>query len=72
MSKQLKAVKCPTEQLALTNCAIVNRAEFDPKIRHVEINGPSQKFIFSIRPDNAVQLGEIGFNTTQVKNRFFF
>jgi hypothetical protein len=33
MSKQLKAVKCPTEQLALSNCAIVNTREFDPQVR---------------------------------------
>lgn len=29
MAKQLKAVKCPNEELSLTNCVIVNPKEFD-------------------------------------------
>lgn len=66
MSKQLKAVKCPTEELSLTNCAIVNSREFD-SVRHVEITGTSEKYIFSIRGDNLVAPGEIGFGAVQRK-----
>jgi len=29
MAKQLKAIKCPSDELADTNCAIVNPKEFD-------------------------------------------
>jgi hypothetical protein len=32
MAKQLKAIKCPTDELAATNCAIVNPREFE-KVR---------------------------------------
>ena len=32
MAKQLKAVKCPSDELSLTNCAIVNPREFE-KVR---------------------------------------
>ena len=29
MAKQLKAVKCPSDELSLTNCAIVHPNEYD-------------------------------------------
>lgn len=32
MAKQLKAIKCPSDELSLTNCAIVNPREFE-KVR---------------------------------------
>lgn len=28
-TKQLKAIKCPSDELSLTNCAVVNPAEFE-------------------------------------------
>jgi vesicle-fusing ATPase len=28
---QLVAAKCPTDELSLTNCAVVNEKDFDPK-----------------------------------------
>jgi vesicle-fusing ATPase len=64
-AKQLKAVKCPSDELSLTNCAIVNPREFE-NVRHVEITGPSQNFIFSLRPDNLMGPGEVGFSAVQV------
>ena len=67
MAKQLKAIKCPSDALALSNCAIVNPREFDPSVRHVIIPGATQSFIFTIRGDGSVPLGEIGFNTSQRK-----
>jgi vesicle-fusing ATPase len=66
MAKLLKAVKCPSDELSLTNCAIVNPSEFD-KVRHIEISGPSQKYIFSIKTDRLVSVGEIGFGAVQRK-----
>jgi vesicle-fusing ATPase len=65
MAKLLKAVRCPSDELSLTNCAIVNTREFE-KVRHIEISGQSQKYIFTIRPDNLVPVGEIGFGAVQV------
>ena len=65
MSRQLKAVKCPSDELSLTNCAIVNPREFE-NVRHIEITGPSQNYIFSVRVDNLIAPGEIGFSAVQV------
>ena len=67
MAKLLKAVKCPSDELSLTNCAIVNPNDFD-KVRHVEISGPSQKYVFTIRADKLVSAGEIGFGAVQVRS----
>lgn len=39
--------------------------------RHVEVTGQSHTYIFSIRPDNLVSSGEIGFSAVQVWNYFF-
>lgn len=90
MAKQLKAIKCPSDELAATNCAIVNTKEFDQvkyvyfnldfflnfkylnKIfRHIEIIGQSNNFVFTVRKDNQVPLGEIGFGAVQVNKTEF-
>lgn len=67
MAKQLRAVKCPADHLAVTNSAIVNPREFDPTVRHVEITGATEKFLFNIRPDSLMPVGDIGFSTVQRK-----
>lgn len=66
MSKQLKAIKCPSDELSLTNCAILNPREFD-SIRHVEVIGQSSSYIFTARTDNSCPLGQIGFSAPQRK-----
>jgi len=65
-TKQLKAIKCPSDELSLTNCAIVNPREFE-KIRHVEITGQTNQYVFSLRADNMCPLGQIGFSAVQRK-----
>ncbi|RNA29924.1 vesicle-fusing ATPase 1-like [Brachionus plicatilis] len=65
-NKQLRSVRCPSEELTLTNCAIVHPKEFE-SVRHVEIIEASGKFIFSIRSDNNVPPGDIGFSAVQRK-----
>lgn len=66
MAKQLKAIKCPTDELAATNCAIVNPREFE-KVRHIEVCGQSNSFVFTLKGDNSVALGEIAFSVFQRK-----
>ena len=66
MAKQLKAIKCPSDELSLTNCAIVNPREFEP-IRHVEIIGQSNSYVFTVRTDSSCPLGQIGFSAPQRK-----
>ncbi|PAV57610.1 hypothetical protein WR25_03456 [Diploscapter pachys] len=67
--KVMRARKCPTDALALTNCAVVSRNDFDEKgVRHVRVNtGPAHHFIFSIRNHPEVKPGEIAFAMPQRK-----
>lgn len=66
MAKQLKAVKCPTDELSLTNCAIVHPNEYE-NVKHVEVSGQSHSNIFTLRPDKLVSMGEIAFSAVQRK-----
>lgn len=63
---QLKAVKCPSDELALTNCAIVNQNELK-NCEHLEITGPSQNYVFTLRRHTLVSPGQIGFSAPQRK-----
>lgn len=65
-NKSLRSVRCPNEELTLTNCVIVHPKEFE-SVRHVEIIEASGKLIFSLRADNNVPLGDIGFSAVQRK-----
>lgn len=65
-TKQLKAIKCPSDALSLTNCAVINPREFD-NVRHLEIIGQSSSYIFTVRTDSLCPLGQIGFSAPQRK-----
>lgn len=65
-TKQLKAIKCPSDELSLTNCAVVNPAEFEG-FKHVEILGQSNSFVFTIRESKLCPPGQIGFSAPQRK-----
>ena len=69
MARQMKAGKCPTDELSKTNCVVVNAADFPAeRIKHVEVKtGPAQRFIFSIRNSGHVPAGEITFSMIQRK-----
>nr|CAD7449999.1 unnamed protein product [Timema bartmani] len=64
----MKVSRCPTDELTLTNCAAVNRADFPDEVKHVEVTtGPSQHFVFSIKFHNDVPRGTMGFSLLQRK-----
>lgn len=63
-----KASKCPTDELSLTNCAIVNENDFPPDVKHVDVNtGGGQHFIFSVRSHPEIPRRHIGFSLPQRK-----
>lgn len=65
----MKATKCPTEELSLTNCVIVSDQDFnEEKVQHLEIStSPHQKFVFSLKTYPRMAPGTIGFNLMQRK-----
>lgn len=57
-----KVIKCPSDDLSLTNCAIMNDSEF-PGAKHIKvITGGGQEFIFSIKSDPGVPKYHVGFS----------
>jgi len=66
MEKLLKPIKCPSDELAATNCAIVNPREFD-SVKHIQISSQSSQHVFTIKADKSVPIGEIGFGAVQRK-----
>ncbi|EEB10550.1 N-ethylmaleimide sensitive fusion protein, putative [Pediculus humanus corporis] len=61
----MKAIRCPTDELALTNCAICSPDDFPATVEHIKIFNGSEFFVFSIKFDNSVPSGSIGFSVPQ-------
>ncbi|CAG9784913.1 unnamed protein product [Diatraea saccharalis] len=65
---RMKAAKCPSDELAITNCALINPDDFPSDVKHIEVStGPSQHFVFSIRFYSGVDRGTVGFSAPQRK-----
>ncbi|XP_055389616.1 vesicle-fusing ATPase 1 [Condylostylus longicornis] len=65
---RMKAGKCPTDELSLTNRAIVNSQDFPEDIKYAEVcTGPGQRFVFSLHRTMDIQRGYIGFSLVQRK-----
>lgn len=64
----MKAVKCPTDDLSLTNCVIVHPQDFSDQVHHVEVyTSPHTKFLFSVAFYSGMAPGTVGFNLMQRK-----
>ncbi|XP_066145979.1 vesicle-fusing ATPase 1-like [Euwallacea fornicatus] len=62
-------VKCPTDELSLTNCAITSNKdkEFE-RVKHVRIDtGGGQTYVFTIKPQVNIPQGHVGFSLPQRK-----
>lgn len=65
---QMRAERCPSDELAITNCAFANSDDFSRDVKHIEVStGPSQHFIFTVRFNPGVERGTIGFSAPQRK-----
>ncbi|KMZ09568.1 vesicle-fusing ATPase 1 [Drosophila simulans] len=68
MAYILKATKCPTDELSLTNRAIVNVSDFPEEIKYADISpAPGQHFIFALERTVEVPSGYVGFSLVQRK-----
>ncbi|EDX17809.1 GD17110, partial [Drosophila simulans] len=60
--------KCPTDELSLTNLAIVNVSDFPEEIKYADISpAPGQHFIFALERTVEVPSGYVGFSLVQRK-----
>lgn len=65
---RMKASRCPTDELSLSNCAVVNKEDFPDDVKHIEVStGPSQHYVFTIRFHPDVPRGTVGFSLPQRK-----
>ncbi|KAF7987816.1 hypothetical protein HCN44_003679 [Aphidius gifuensis] len=65
---RMKAVKCPTDELSLTNCAVLNPNDFPENVKHIEVTtGPNQHFVFTVKTTQEVRSGTAGFSLPQRK-----
>lgn len=68
LTQRMKATKCPTDELSLTNKAIVNGHDFPSEIQYIEVStGPGQHFVFAIERSPDVPRNAIGFSMLQRK-----
>ncbi|XP_028131583.1 vesicle-fusing ATPase 1-like [Diabrotica virgifera virgifera] len=62
-----KVAKCPTDELSLSNCAVVNDGDL-PGAKHVKVNtGGGQNFVFSIKAHPSIPRYHVGFSLPQRK-----
>uniref|UniRef100_A0A8C5HMZ1 Vesicle-fusing ATPase n=1 Tax=Gouania willdenowi TaxID=441366 RepID=A0A8C5HMZ1_GOUWI len=61
----LQAARCPTDELSLTNCAVINQDE--PHLEHVTVRNLNHKYVFTLKTHPKVSLGTIGFSLIQRK-----
>ncbi|KAM4524525.1 vesicle-fusing ATPase-like [Odontesthes bonariensis] len=65
-TRTLKAVRCPTEELSLTNCAVINEKE--PHVEgHVTVYNEKREFVFTLKTHPEVGVGCIAFSLPQRK-----
>uniref|UniRef100_A0A7N8WXM2 Vesicle-fusing ATPase n=1 Tax=Mastacembelus armatus TaxID=205130 RepID=A0A7N8WXM2_9TELE len=59
----MQAARCPTDELSLTNCAIINEKEQ----QHVTVRVLTHKYVFTLKKHPSVVLGTIAFSLPQRK-----
>ncbi|XP_039991713.1 vesicle-fusing ATPase-like [Xiphias gladius] len=62
----MQAARCPTDELSLTNCAVINEKE--PQFeQHVTVRNLTHKYVFTLKTHPSVNCGTIAFSLPQRK-----
>ncbi|XP_069033383.1 vesicle-fusing ATPase isoform X1 [Embiotoca jacksoni] len=65
--KTMQAGRCPTDELSLTNCAVVSEKDLQSG-QHVTVKTtPNHKFVFTVKTHHTVSAGTIAFSLPQRK-----
>uniref|UniRef100_A0A3Q2P176 Vesicle-fusing ATPase n=1 Tax=Fundulus heteroclitus TaxID=8078 RepID=A0A3Q2P176_FUNHE len=70
MAGTMKAVRCPTDDLSLTNCVVINEKEQNLE-QHVAVYNNRQEFVFTLKTHPEVSIGSIAFSLPQVRSTYF-
>ncbi|XP_042364017.1 vesicle-fusing ATPase-like [Plectropomus leopardus] len=62
----MQAARCPTDELSLTNCAVINEKEQQFE-QHVTVRNLTHKYVFTLKTHTSVNCGTIGFSLPQRK-----
>lgn len=63
----MQAARCPTDELSLTNCAVVNEKDFQSSQHVVVRTSPNHRYIFTLKTHPSVVPGSIAFSLPQRK-----
>ncbi|EMP27484.1 Vesicle-fusing ATPase, partial [Chelonia mydas] len=63
----MQAARCPTDELSLSNCAVVNEKDFQAGLHVVVRTSPNHRYIFTLRTHSSVVPGSIAFSLPQRK-----
>ncbi|XP_069916667.1 vesicle-fusing ATPase isoform X1 [Oryctolagus cuniculus] len=66
-SQSMQAARCPTDELSLTNCAVVNEKDFQSGQHVVVRTSPNHRYTFTLRTHPSVVPGSIAFSLPQRK-----
>ncbi|XP_040923132.1 vesicle-fusing ATPase-like [Toxotes jaculatrix] len=62
----MQVARCPTDELSLTNCAVINEKE--PQFeQHVTVRNSAHKYVFTLKTHPSVNSGTIAFSQPQRK-----
>uniref|UniRef100_A0AAR2LEM7 Vesicle-fusing ATPase n=1 Tax=Pygocentrus nattereri TaxID=42514 RepID=A0AAR2LEM7_PYGNA len=68
----MQAARCPTDELSLTNCAVVSEKDLQSG-QHVTVKTtPTHKFVFTVKSHHTVAPGTIAFSLPQVMANYNF
>uniref|UniRef100_A0A4W6DV32 Vesicle-fusing ATPase n=1 Tax=Lates calcarifer TaxID=8187 RepID=A0A4W6DV32_LATCA len=62
----MQAARCPTDELSLTNCAVISEKETQFE-QHVTVRNSTHKYVFTLRTHQSVIPGTIAFSLPQRK-----
>ncbi|XP_028286729.1 vesicle-fusing ATPase-like isoform X2 [Parambassis ranga] len=65
--RNMQAARCPTDELSLTNCAVVNDKDQQQLEQHVIVRNITHNFVFTLKTHPSVNCGTIGFSLPQRK-----
>uniref|UniRef100_A0A8D3D469 Vesicle-fusing ATPase n=1 Tax=Scophthalmus maximus TaxID=52904 RepID=A0A8D3D469_SCOMX len=64
--QMMQVGRCPTDELSLTNCAVINEKETQIE-QHVTVRNLTHKYVFTLTTHPSVTLGTIAFSLPQRK-----
>ncbi|XP_033973089.1 vesicle-fusing ATPase-like, partial [Trematomus bernacchii] len=66
-ARTMQAARCPTDELSLSNCAVVSEKDLQSG-QHVSVTTtPNHKFVFTVKTHHTVAAGSIAFSLPQRK-----